>query len=130
VAYIGPVHRWDVFRADLDPSVGREQAGENRPVVVVSNDGFNQAFDVVTVLPLTKGEGKARKVYSFEVSLPPGTVGEGLTSIVMPQQIRTISKMRLLERMGSIDDEAYREEIENRLLEHLDIAFAPDGEEE
>lgn len=80
------------------------------------------------MLPLTKLEGKKRKVYDFEVSLPPGTVGEGVTTIVMPQQIRTISKIRLLERIGSIDDADHREEIENRILEHLDIEFDTEGE--
>ncbi|MFN2563535.1 MAG: type II toxin-antitoxin system PemK/MazF family toxin [Gemmatimonadaceae bacterium] len=128
MAYIGLVRRWDVFWADLEPAVGSEQGGERRPVLVVSNDGFNAQMNTVTVLPLTKLEGKRRKPYTFEVVLAPGTVGEVLTSIVMPHQIRTISKMRLLEPLTRIADEAKQEEIENRLLEHLDIAFEAEAE--
>lgn len=123
MAYIGRVRRWDVFWADLQPSVGSEQGGERRPVIVVSNDGFNAAMTTVTVLPLTKLEGKRRKPYPFEVLLPAGTVGKGLTSIVMPHQIRTISKIRLIEIVGRVESSSLREEIEDRLLEHLDIVF-------
>jgi mRNA interferase MazF len=126
MAYLGPIRRWDVFWADLNPVVGSEQGGERRPVLVVSNDGFNAAMNIVTVLPLTKLEGKRRKPYTFEVLLPPGTVAEKLTSIVMPYQIRTISKMRLLEPLGRIVNETQQGEIEIRLLEHLDIAFEPE----
>lgn len=123
MAYIGRVRRWEVFWADLQPSVGSEQGGERRPVIVVSNDGFNAAMTTVTVLPLTKLEGKRRKPYAFEVLLPPGTVGKRFTSVVMPHQIRTISKLRLIEIMGRVENRSLREEIEDRLLEHLDIAL-------
>ena len=123
MAYIGPIRRWDLYWADLEPSVGSEQGGERRPVLVVSNDGFNAAFEVVTVLSLTKREGKRRRVYPFEVELPAEVIGTGMTSIVMPQQIRTISRRRLLERIGSLVDPAKQVEVENRLLEHLDIEF-------
>ena len=123
MAYIGRVRRWDVFWADLRPSVGSEQGGERRPVLVVSNDAFNAAMTTVTVLPLTTLEGKRRKPYAFEVLLAPGTVGKRVTSIVMPHQIRTISKLRLIDIMGRVENRTLREEIEDRLLEHLDIAL-------
>jgi len=126
VAYTGPVRRWDTYWADLDPHIGSEQGGEKRPVIVISNDGYNRAFDVVTVLSLTKLEGKSRKTYAFEVVLPKGTITPEWASIVMPQQIRAISKKRLLEPIGTLDDERLRAEIENRLLEHLDIPFEAD----
>lgn len=122
-AWRGPVRRWELYWADLDPSVGSEQGGGRRPVLVVSNDGFNSAFELLTVVSLTKLEGKRRRVYPFEVLLPPEVVGTGFASIVMPQQIRTISRLRLLERIGVLEDERKREEIENRLLEHLDVEF-------
>ncbi len=123
MAYVGAVHRWDTFWADLEPGVGSEQRGERRPVIVVSNDGFNAAFPVVTIVSATKAEGKQRKPYDFEVSLPAGTITQEHASIVMPHQIRTISKYRLLDRIGSLDEVGFREDIENRLLEHLGIAF-------
>jgi mRNA-degrading endonuclease toxin of MazEF toxin-antitoxin module len=111
-----------VYWVDLEPHVGSEQGGERRPAVVVSNDGFNQYFDVVTIVPMTKREGKLRQVYPFEV-LMPDLVGTGPESIVMPQQLRTVSKWRLLERIGALADEEIRTEIENRLVEHLGIEF-------
>lgn len=121
MAHVGAVLQWQLFSADLNPSVGREQGGESRPVLVVSNDGFNKTFDVVTVLPLTKQEGKARRTYPFEVLMPAKIAGNDLDSIVMPQQIRTISKMRLLDLLGSLTDPDLRREIEDRILDHLAI---------
>lgn len=122
MAHHGPVGRWEIYWVDLEPHVGSEQGGERRPAVVVSNDGFNPHFDVVTVVPLTKRAVKKRKVYAFEV-LSPDLIGTGYESIVMPQQVRTISKLRLLERIGVLSDEELREEIENRLAEHLGLEF-------
>lgn len=128
MAYIGPVRRWDTYWADLNPGVGSEQGGERRPVLVISNDGYNKVFDVVTVLSLTKLEGKKRRVYPFEVVLPKGTITSEWASIVMPQQIRAISRKRLLVPIGTLENEHLRAEIESRVLEHLDIAFEPDEE--
>ncbi len=125
MAHRGPVRRWEIYWVDLEPSVGREEGGERCPVIVVSNDGFNRNFDVVTVVPLTRREGKKRRAYPFEV-LVPDLVGTGHEGIVMPQQVRTISKLRLLERAGVLNDVQTRTELENRLLEHLAIDFEPE----
>lgn len=114
--------------ADLDPSVGSEQGGEKRPVIVISNDGVNNSLNVVTVVSLTKIEGKKRKVYPFEVEIPKKVLGTDYDSIAMPQQIRSISKLRLLKRISRLEDEGFRAQIENRLLEHLDIAFEAEDE--
>jgi mRNA interferase MazF len=123
MAYVGDVLQWDLFYADLNPTVGREQGGDSRPVLIVSNDGFNKGFDVVTVLPLTKVEGKTRRVFPFEVLFSSGLAGNAKESIVMPQQIRTISKFRLLDRVGSLVDGDKRREIEDRILDHLGISL-------
>ncbi len=122
MAHVGPVRRWEVYWVDLEPAVGSEQGGERRPAVVISNDGFNHHFDVVTVVPMTKREGKRRRVYAFEVAAHD-LIGTGHESILMPQQVRTISRRRLLERVGVLDDERIQIELENRLLEHLGIDF-------
>jgi mRNA interferase MazF len=119
MAYAGPVRQWDLFTADLDHPVGSEQGGSRRPVIVVSNDGFNQAFPVITVMPLTGLEGKRRKVYPFEIVIPAALAGNPADSIIMPYQIRTISKLRLLERMGRLEDVHVRGEIEDRIIEHI-----------
>lgn len=130
MAYAGAIKRWDIFWADLNPGVGHEQKGDPRPVIVVSNDGFNATFHMVTIVSATKPEAKRRTVYTFEVELPKGTITPEHGSIVMPQQIRSISAMRLLEKIGTLHDRAYQHEIENRILEHLGIAFEPDEIEE
>jgi mRNA interferase MazF len=127
MAHHGPVLQWDIYNADLEPVVGREQGGTKRPVLIVSNDGYNKYFDTLTVLPLTKAEGKTRRVYPFEVLLPAAAAGNALASIVMPQQIRTIAKMRLLTRIGRLADPALRREIEDRMLDHLGIGFEVEG---
>lgn len=122
MAHLGAVRRWEIYWVDLEPSVGSEQGGERRPAVVVSNDGINQHFEVVTVVPMTKREGKKRRVYPFEV-LASDLVWTGHESILMPQQVRTISKRRLLDRAGVLDVESIQIDLENRLLEHLGIDF-------
>lgn len=129
MAYTGPVHRWGIFRADLEPGVGHEQKGEWRPVIVVSNDGFNAHFRMATVVPATKLEDKRRQVYAFEVLLPKGTLTAGYASIAMPQQVRSISSLRLIEKIGTLHDPAHHAAIENRLLEHLGIAFEAENVE-
>lgn len=126
MAHIGPVARWELYWADLDPAVGSEQAGSRRPVLVVSNNEANGYFPIVTIVPLTKAEGKTRKIYPFEVKLPRAIVGNEWESIVMPYQVRTISKLRLLERIGTLEDPGYRERIEDALLGHLGIELEND----
>lgn len=123
MAYLGPVKRWEVFWADLEPHVGSEQGGESRPVLVISNDVANKHASVVTVLPLTKLEGKARTPHPWEVVLPVGLLTSGITSLVLPAQVRTIDKLRLLQPMGEVRDPDLRAEIEDALLEHLGIEF-------
>ena len=124
MAHLGPVRRWELYEADLEFVVGSEQGGEKRPVLIVSNDGFNATFPVITILPLTKQDKKKRKAYPFEVLLPGGVAGNPLDSIVMPYQIRTISKTRLLAApLGALTDVALQQEIEDKLLQHLDIAL-------
>ena len=127
--YRGEVRQWEAFIADLDFPVGSEQGGDRRPVIVVSNDGFNQTFPVVTVVPLTKTEGKQRRVYPFEIVIPPGLVGNPKESIIMPYQIRTIDKARLLEPLGRLGDVATRSAIEDRIIEHIGVDLDEDAED-
>lgn len=83
-----PAFQWAVMEADLDPVAGAEQKGI-RPVLIISNEEFNQAMPNVTVLPLTSTQ---RRLYPSEVLLPKGRAGQPLDSIIMAHQVRTISK--------------------------------------
>jgi mRNA interferase MazF len=111
--------QWHLFRAYLDPVIGAEQAGE-RPVLIVSHEAINEALPIVTVLPLTARK-PGRRIYSTEVLLEAGKAGQPQDSIVMAHQIRTISKQRLREPYGVLEDETLREQIRRAMRTHLDL---------
>ena len=112
-----PGLQWAIFEADLDPVAGVEQKGK-RPVIIVSNEEFNQAMPNVTVLPLTSTQ---RRLYPSEILLPEEKAGQLLESIVMAHQIGTISKQRLRRLFGYLDDAQLRHEIHQAIKEHLDM---------
>jgi mRNA-degrading endonuclease toxin of MazEF toxin-antitoxin module len=112
------LRRWDLVLVDFGSGAEREQNG-TRPALVISNDGFNRHFPLATVLPLTKREGKQRRVYSFEVVLPAGSAGNRDESVVMPHQVRTVSRARVIRHLGRLTDSALRASMERRLADHL-----------
>lgn len=109
--------QWAVIEADLEPVVGTEQKGR-RPVIIVSNEEFNQTVLNVTVLPLTS---TTRRLYPAEVILAAGKAGQPLQSIIMAHQIRTISKERLGRFFGYLEDNTIRDAVREAVLEHLDL---------
>jgi mRNA interferase MazF len=112
-----PVYQWAVAIADLDPVRGSEQRGR-RPVLVVSNEDFNQAMPSLTVLPLTSTQ---RTLYPAEVALPRGAAGQPLDSIVMAHQVRTIAKERVERLLGYVEDEPLRQAVREAIADHLDL---------
>ncbi|MBN2240965.1 MAG: type II toxin-antitoxin system PemK/MazF family toxin [Dehalococcoidales bacterium] len=112
-----PEYKWAVYVAYLDPVTGSEQKGI-RPVIIISNEEFNQAMPNVTVLPLTSTR---RLLYPSEVLIPAGLIGQQRDSIIMAHQIRTISKQRLVELLGYLNDLNYQQEVLEAVKEHLDI---------
>ncbi len=98
--------RGDIFWADLDPSIGREQAGF-RPVLIISEDVFNQRSATVIAMALTSQPPKAGFPLTFELSteLPK-------KSWVKISQIRTLSIKRLRSRITQISPEQLDEVIE------------------
>lgn len=112
-------YQWGVFWADLDPTKGSEQAGQ-RPVLVVSVEEVNQSLPIVTILSITSVK-PGRKVYPTEVYLKAEETGLPKESIVMAHQIRAISKERLREKCGSIEDKAIKERIRNAIKTYLDL---------
>jgi mRNA interferase MazF len=109
--------QWALYEANLDPVPGAEQKGI-RPVLIVSNDEFNQAMPNVTVLPLTSTQ---RNLYPSEIRIPEGQAGQPLPSIIMAHQIRTISKQRLGRMLGYLEDPQIRNQVRAAIKEHLDI---------
>lgn len=111
--------QWHVFLADLDPATGSEQAG-SRPVLVVSEEDYNQVMPLVTIVPLTTRK-QGRHVYPNEVLLSRGTAGLTADSIVLVHQVRTISKRRLTRQLGPLNDDDLRIHILDALKGHLSI---------
>ena len=95
------VKRGDIFYADLSPVVGSEQGGM-RPVLIVQNDTGNKHSPTVIAAALTSQTGKARLPTHIELNAQ--SVGLSRDSVILLEQIRTIDKSRLRERMGKLDD--------------------------
>lgn len=112
-------YKWNIFLANLNPVKGSEQRG-TRPVLVISDEDFNQAMPVITVLPITSLK-PGRRVYPNEVLLPKGIAGLPHDSLVLAHQLRTISKDRLYKVLGGVEETNLMEEINNALKVHLNL---------
>ena len=95
------VKRGEIYYADLSPVVGSEQGGI-RPVLIVQNDVGNRHSPTVIAAAITSQRDKSRLPTHIEVSAD--TCGLSKDSVVLLEQIRTIDKSRLRERMGKLDD--------------------------
>ncbi len=95
------VKRGDIFYADLSPVVGSEQGGM-RPVLIVQNDTGNKHSPTVIAAAITSQTSKARLPTHIELNAQ--SVGLTRDSVILLEQIRTIDKSRLRERMGKLDD--------------------------
>ena len=109
--------RWNIVFVYLDPVVGHEQAG-NRPALILSDDAFNEAMDVVTVLPITTLR-PGRRVYLNEVLLPVEHSGLERPSIILAHQIRTISRTRIKKLVTQLTDEETRRACLRAVQVHL-----------
>ena len=96
-----PILRGDVFMANLEPHEGSEQGG-TRPVVVVSRDALNNASPVVVIAPITDA-GNKKKIYPSHVRVANGRGGLTMDSVVICEQVRAISKTRLVRQLGKFD---------------------------
>ena len=95
------VKRGDIFYADLSPVVGSEQGGI-RPVLIVQNDVGNKYSPTVIAAAITSQRDKTKLPTHIQVNADES----GLTkdSIVLLEQVRTIDKKRLMEKMGRLND--------------------------
>lgn len=95
------VKRGDIYYADLSPVVGSEQGGI-RPVLIVQNDVGNKYSPTVIAAAITSQRDKTKLPTHIQVNADNS--GLAKDSIVLLEQIRTIDKQRLKEKMGSLDD--------------------------
>ena len=95
------VRRGDIYYADLSPVVGSEQGGM-RPVLIVQNDTGNRHSPTVIAAAITSQTGKAR--LPTHIELTGASCGLSRDSVILLEQIRTIDKSRLRERMGKLPE--------------------------
>ena len=95
------IKRGDIYYADLSPVVGSEQGGL-RPVLIVQNDIGNRYSPTVIAAAITSKLGKAKLPTHIEIHAD--RVGLSRDSIVLLEQIRTLDKRRLREKMGHLDE--------------------------
>ena len=105
------VKRGDIFYADLSPVVGSEQGGI-RPVLVVQNDVGNKYSPTIIVAAITSQINKAKLPTHLE--LPGDEYPLSKNSVILAEQVRTIDKRRLKEKIGHLDD-ALMTKIDNAL---------------
>ncbi len=94
------VKRGEIYYADLSPVVGSEQGGV-RPVLIVQNDVGNKFSPTVIAAAITSQQGKSRLPTHIEIQ--SSECGLSKDSVVLLEQIRTIDKQRLKEKMGALD---------------------------
>lgn len=95
------VKRGDIFYADLSPVVGSEQGGL-RPVLIVQNDVGNKYSPTVIAAAITSQISKTKLPTHIDVFAD--NYGLQKDSVILLEQIRTIDKKRLKEKMGHLDD--------------------------
>ena len=95
------IRRGDIFYADLSPVVGSEQGGL-RPVLIVQNDVGNKYSPTVIAAAITSKMTKAR--LPTHIGVLAKDVGLNKDSVILLEQIRTLDKTRLKEKMGHLDE--------------------------
>ena len=108
------VKRGELYYADLSPVIGSEQGGI-RPVLIVQNDVGNRYSPTIIAAAVTSQMNKAKLPTHIELDT---TCGLSKDSVVLTEQLRTLDKRRLLDKIGTIDDKVM-EKVNNALLVSL-----------
>ena len=95
------IRRGDIYYADLSPVIGSEQGGL-RPVLIVQNDVGNKHSPTVIAAAITSKMGKAKLPTHIDIS--GSETGLAKNSVILLEQVRTIDKKRLKEKMGHLDE--------------------------
>jgi mRNA interferase MazF len=96
------IRRGDIFYADLNPVVGSEQGG-NRPVLIIQNDVGNKYSPTVIIAAITSQLDKTQ--LPTHVDLTSEDTGLDKDSVVLLEQVRTIDKQRLTQRIAHLDSD-------------------------
>ena len=111
------IRRGDIYYADLRPVVGSEQGGV-RPVLVIQNDAGNRHSPTVIVAAITSRMNKAKLPTHVEVSAE--RYGIVKDSVILLEQVRTIDKSRLREKICHLESDILRK-IDRALLISLSL---------
>ena len=111
------IKRGDIYYADLRPVVGSEQGGV-RPVLIIQNDAGNRHGPTVICAAITSRMNKAKLPTHVEISAKENGIARD--SVILLEQVRTIDKTRLKERICHLDGEVLKE-IDKALLISLSL---------
>ena len=114
------VKRGEIYYADLSPVVESEQGGM-RPVLIVQNDVGNRHSPTVIAAAITSQKDKSK--LPTHISINADRCGLAKDSIVLLEQVRTLDKQRLKERMGELDEGAMTK-VDNA----LSVSFGLSGQ--
>lgn len=112
------IKRGDIFYADLSPVIGSEQGGV-RPVLIIQNDVGNKYSPTVIVAAITSQINKAK--IPTHIELDQKTYNLPKDSVILLEQIRTIDKRRMKEKITSLSNEKMKE-INRAIL--ISLGFA------
>ncbi|MGI8999354.1 MAG: type II toxin-antitoxin system PemK/MazF family toxin [Candidatus Limnocylindria bacterium] len=118
--------RWAIVLIGLDPTVGHEQAGQRR-ALVVSYEPFHRS-GLATVCPITAARSEAR--YPGDVPIRAGRGGQTRDAVIVTSQVRTVSLRRVRSApVGTVSDQDVRRSVRGALAHHLglDIPAIADG---
>ena len=116
------IRRGDIFYADLSPVVGSEQDGI-RPIVIIQNDVGNKFSPTIIGIAITS---KEKSKIPTHIEIDGTKYGLEKNSVILAEQIRTLDKSRLKERVGKLDKKTLQElkkaiEISFGLRSHIDF---------
>jgi mRNA interferase MazF len=111
--------RGDIYYADLSPVVGSEQGGL-RPVLIIQNDIGNRYSPTVIAAAITSRMGKTK--LPTHIDIYAERAGLQKDSVILLEQIRTLDKRRLKERMGHLDDESMKA-VDNAIAVSVGLNF-------
>ena len=94
------IKRGDIYYADLSPVVGSEQSGI-RPILIIQNDIGNKFSPTIIGVPITS---KSKISMPTHIAIEGNKYGLEKDSIILAEQIRTLDKSRLKERVGRLDN--------------------------
>ncbi|MDD2627846.1 MAG: type II toxin-antitoxin system PemK/MazF family toxin [Clostridia bacterium] len=113
------VKRGEIYYADLSPVIGSEQAGI-RPIVIVQNDIGNKFSPTIIGIAITS---KQKAKLPTHIEIEGSKYGLDKDSVILAEQIRTLDKSRLKEKVGTIDDNTME-----KIQKAIEISFGMRGD--